>query len=54
MNGLTPVLREIRLWINTLRLAYYRWARREIHPLHPDLPAIVHRIRRLELERSAL
>lgn len=33
-----------RLWL----IAFYRWALREIHPLHPDVPYIVHRINDLE------
>jgi hypothetical protein len=39
--GLGPLF---RLWA----LAWYRWALREIHPLHPDVPFIVARIRQLE------
>lgn len=27
----------IRLW----RIAIYRWALREMHPMHPDLPRVV-------------
>lgn len=33
-----------RLWA----LAFYRWALREIDPMHPDLPAIVVKVRQLE------
>ena len=29
-------------------LAYYRWAISEVHPLHPDVPAIVRKISELE------
>lgn len=43
MSGIRPVLRLIAL-------AYYRWAAREICPLHPDA-AYVHR-RVYELERT--
>lgn len=46
MNWLRPLLIE-------LRLAYLRWALREIDPMHPDLPGIVAEIRQLEAERSA-
>jgi hypothetical protein len=31
-----------------LALAWWRWALREIHPLHPDVPVIVRRIHQLE------
>lgn len=44
MSGLRPVL-------NLIRLAWWRWAQRELQhrdPTHPDLPQIVHRIRDLE------
>ena len=41
MKALAPV---IDLW----RLTYYRWALREIHPLHSDVPHIVRRINELE------
>jgi hypothetical protein len=34
-------------------LAYYRWAMRQIDPLHPDVPEIVRRINDLEMERAA-
>ena len=40
------------LWIEA-RLAYYRWALREIHPLHADLPHIVCRLNLIEAERRA-
>lgn len=39
--GLGPLF---RLWA----LAWYRWALREIHPLHRDVPFIVRRINELE------
>lgn len=29
-------------------LVYYRWALREMDPLHPDVPHVVRRIRELE------
>lgn len=41
MKSLWPVL---RLW----KLAYLRWALREINPLHPDVPAIVRALNHLE------
>jgi hypothetical protein len=44
MRALRPLWREARL-------AWYRWAQREIHPLHDDVPLIVHSIARLEAER---
>ena len=43
MFGLQPI---VHAW----KLFFYRWALREINPLHPDLPYIVHRL--AELERS--
>ena len=33
---------------HALALAYYRWAMRQIDPLHPDVPHIVRRITELE------
>lgn len=45
MSWLRPLLIEVEL-------AYLRWARLEIDPLHPDLPRIVARIRQLEAERA--
>lgn len=39
-----PLIREIAL-------AYYSRAIREINPLHPDVPFIVHRINALTAER---
>lgn len=41
---MNPVL---RLWV----LAFYRWALREIDPMHPDLPHIVVRVAELEAAR---
>lgn len=35
------------LW-RGMALLWWRWALAEIHPLHPDVPKIVHRIRTLE------
>lgn len=45
----------LRLIHVTIAKAYYDWAMREIHPLHPDVPRI--RLRQVELndaERSFL
>jgi hypothetical protein len=39
--GLLPLFR-------LMALTYYRWAMREIDPLHPDVPEIVRRINDLE------
>jgi hypothetical protein len=39
--GLQPLFR-------LLALEFYRWAMREIDPMHPDVPHIVHRINELE------
>ena len=41
-----PLIREASI-------AYYRWALAEIHPMHPDVPHIVHRLRDLLAERHA-
>ena len=41
--ALRPLIREARL-------AYFRWAMREICPLHDDVPRIVLEIHRLETE----
>lgn len=53
-HGLGPVLRLFQLWINGLRLRYYRKAQREIHPLNDDVPVVTFRTRHLEDERRAL
>jgi hypothetical protein len=45
MKAIRPLLREIAL-------AYYQRALREISPLHPDVPFIVHRINSLTFERK--
>jgi len=39
-HGLTPLYREFAIF-------YYRWALRDINPLHPDVPRIVRRLREL-------
>jgi hypothetical protein len=39
-HGLTPLFREFAIF-------YYRWALREINPMHPDVPRIVRRLREL-------
>lgn len=44
MTALRPLW---RLWA----LTWYRWAQSEIHPLHADVPRIVHAIARLEAEQ---
>jgi hypothetical protein len=43
MLGLYPLYRLIAI-------AWWRWARREIDPMHPDVHKIVHRLRELEAE----
>ena len=50
---LTDTLRFARALLRELELAYLRWARSEIDPLHPDLSYIVLRINALESERHA-
>lgn len=50
---LTEVLRFCRSVFREIELAYLRWARSEIDPLHPDLSYIVLRINLLESERHA-
>jgi hypothetical protein len=41
--GLRPLYRNAAIF-------YYRWALNEIHPLHQDIPYIVHRLNALERE----
>ena len=48
---LTEGLRFARALLRELELAYLRWARSEIDPLHSDLSYIVLRINSLESER---
>lgn len=44
MNAIRPLLRAAQLF-------YFRWALAEIHPLHPDVGYIVHRLAQLRSER---
>jgi hypothetical protein len=44
--GLQPIIR-------LLTLAWYRWALRQIDPLHPDVPEIVVKIVDLENAHAA-
>jgi hypothetical protein len=41
VRGLTPIL-------NLIRLAFWKWAQREIDPLHPDAPKVTLRINEIE------
>lgn len=41
------IRRALRPLARELAIAYYRWALAEISPMHPDVPYIVHRLRRL-------
>ena len=45
---LPSLLAMLRALPAALEREYLRWALREIHPLHPDVPLIVARIRQLE------
>jgi len=58
-HGLRPALRPrgfllqaIRPLWRELAIKYYRRALKEISPLHPDVPHIVHRLRALLDERG--
>lgn len=44
-RAIAPLWRE-------MRLAYFEWALREIHPLHADVPHIVLHISRLQAQRQ--
>lgn len=44
-------MKILRFVHSTISLAFYTWALREIHPLHPDVPRIV--LRRQELHDAA-
>jgi hypothetical protein len=44
-------MKIINLLHATLACAFYRWALREIDPLHPDVPHLL--LRRQELEERA-
>ena len=44
-------MKIINLLHVTLACAFYRWALREIDPLHPDVPKLL--LRRQELEERA-
>lgn len=43
MNGIRPIFVG-------LALAWWKWALREIDPMHPDVPVIVRRINQLETD----
>lgn len=45
---LTDTLRFARALLREIELAYLRWARSEINPLHDDVPYIVLRINEIE------
>lgn len=45
MKGIRPIFVG-------LALAWWRWALREIDPMHPDVPCIVRRINQLEMSRA--
>jgi len=49
---LTNTLRFCRVLLREIELAYLKWARREIDPLHKDVPYIVLRINTLEADRA--
>jgi hypothetical protein len=42
------LIRLFRLLPARLELEHLRWARREMDPMHRDLPAVIRRIRTLE------
>lgn len=46
MNGIRPIF-------DLIALSFYRWARAEIDPMHPDLPFVLNRIAELEGARRA-
>jgi hypothetical protein len=37
-------------WLGRVYLAFYAWARREIHPQHPDALLVGHRYKQLKQE----
>ncbi len=45
---LPSLLAMLRALPAALEVLYLEWALKEIHPLHPDVPFIVARIRQLE------
>lgn len=49
---MTWLFAPFRPLIREARLAYFRWAAREMSPLHKDYPEVVHHIRNLTAERS--
>lgn len=46
--GLHPVTDMLRAWWRRRRAWFYRWAHREIDPLHPDVPKVVTTLNELE------
>lgn len=47
MRALAPLFREARI-------KFYQWALHDMSPLHPDLPAVVHRLHQLVAERPPI
>lgn len=45
---LPSLLAMLRALPAALEVLYLEWALREIHPLHPDVPFIVHRLNTLQ------
>lgn len=45
---LSCLLAMLRFLPAALEREHLKWALREIHPLHPDVPFIVHRLNTLE------
>lgn len=39
---------SLRPFVLVAKLAFYRWARHDMPPTHPDLPLVVHAINELE------
>ena len=50
---MTRLVKALRPLVREAKLAYLRWALREIHPLHADVPQIVLAVNQLQAERSA-
>lgn len=45
---MSRLLRLLRIIPRALEREHLRWAAKEMGPLHPDLPYVIHRIRELE------
>lgn len=49
---MSRLLAALRPLLVNARIAWYEWAQREMHPMHPDAGQVVLRLRELRDERG--